>query len=29
MLKLVLIPIISVGVYYAFDQDVCKPERNQ
>ena len=29
MLKLVLIPIISVGVYYAFDQDVFKPERNQ
>jgi hypothetical protein len=29
MLKLVLIPIISVGVYYAFDQDVFKPERHQ
>ena len=29
MLKLVLIPIISVGVYYAFDQDVFKPARNQ
>ena len=29
MLKLVLIPIISVGVYYAYDQDVFKSERNQ
>ena len=29
MLKLVLIPIISVGVYYAFDQDVFKPERKE
>ena len=29
MLKLVLIPIISVGIYYAFEQDVFKPERNQ
>ena len=28
MLKLVLIPIISVGIYYAIDQDVLKSERN-
>ena len=28
MSKLVLIPIISVGVYYAIDQDVFKPERH-
>jgi hypothetical protein len=28
MLKLVLIPIISVGAYYAIAQDVFKPEHN-
>ena len=28
MLKFVLIPIISVGVYYAIDQDVFAPERS-
>ena len=28
MLKLIFIPIISVGVYYAIERDVFKPERN-